>query len=302
MKPHICCYTSQNLEHVRAAPITSRTELGYAELFMEVQPDIAFDFFVDPPARATAQQLRSHDFIADVQPGEFRRRIERAWAQHIAYAMEIQARQPRVFLFSVSVCGSYARLLRWDRSGVVMTRSFDMHEEPDLLCEFLSRFAYASNVQRGHDNTAETATPAEEVIFKDAITDYVRTQLEVAGDSLAHAVSEHYVPGHVMAVHVFVGSGLGPEEVPVERYLVSGAVASPLRLGGRATRAHWAVHASTRRVVFLKDTWRPPREREGTVIAELHAAGVRNIPTLVAHGDVQWRFPRLGEGLSRTSK
>ncbi|KAI0357832.1 hypothetical protein OH77DRAFT_1305388 [Trametes cingulata] len=298
-EPHICCYTSENVHHVRAAPISSRSELGYAELFMQVQPDVAFDFFVDPPPRATAKQLRSHDFITDVPLGDFRRRIERAWSQHIAFAMEVQARQPRVALFSVSICGSHARLLRWDRSGIIITRFFDIHEQPDLLCEFLSRYSYASNLQRGHDNTIETASPEEEFTFRDAITDYVRDQLGISGDALANAVSEHYLPGHVTAVHVFVGGGTQPEEVPVERYLVCRPVASPLRLLGCATRAHWAVHASTRRLVFLKDTWRRPREREGAVIAELQAAGVRNVPTLVAHGDVQYRFPRPDEALSR---
>ncbi|KAI0357831.1 hypothetical protein OH77DRAFT_1305455 [Trametes cingulata] len=300
MKPHICCYTSKNLDYVRSAPISGRAELGYAELFMEVQADIAFDFFVDPIPGATAKELRSHEFVMQLPPGEFRRRVQRAWGQHFAYAVEIQARQPRGFLYSVAICGSYARLLRWDRSGVIVSTSFDYRERPDVLCEFLDRFAFATNMQRGHDVTVDMATSEEEEQFKDVITAHVHDQLGLSGEDLFKAVSEHYQPGHVMGAHVFVQTGGGTEkEVNVERFLISRPVASPLALGGRATRAHWAVHARTGQVVFLKDTWRLPRDREGDILASLHAAGVRNIPTLVAHGDVYWRWPKAEEGLSR---
>lgn len=77
-----------------------------------------------------------------------------------------------------------------------------------------------------------------------------------------------------------------PATPAVERYLVSRPVTSPLQLVGRATRGHWAVHADTERLVFLKDTWRRRGEQEGTVIADLNAAGVRNVPQFVAEGDV----------------
>lgn len=300
MKPHICCFTADNLEHVRHIPPSSRSELGYAELFIEVRPDTAFEYFIDPPATAKRKEWKTHDIVRTFKDNRMRERVERAFGQHIAYAMEIQARQQRVSLLTISLCGSNARFFRWDRGGVVISRAFDVREQPELLCEFLARYACASYTDRGHDQTVEMATSAEEAVFRDVIARHVEDQLNIAGDDLAEAVKEHYQEGHVMAMQVFVKPPGGLDaDVVTDRYLVSRPVVSPLMLGGRATRGYWAVQASTKRMVFLKDTWRLPLEIEGDVITELHNAGVRNIPVLVAHGDVYSRIPTPGEVLSR---
>ncbi|KAL1939424.1 hypothetical protein VTO73DRAFT_9980 [Trametes versicolor] len=283
MKPHICCYTHGNLDTLYNAPTSSRAELGYAELFIEVKPDIALDLFVDPPPDATSKERGTHDFFARFRDDNLKRRAERAFGQHITYALEIQARQHRVHLFSISIAGSYARLLRWDRSGIIVTESFDLLVRPDLLSEFLARFAFASEHERGHDGSMEAASPQEELLFRDVVTKYVQDQLDLADDDLTRAVAEHYQEGCVYAMRV---STKDPATPAVERYLVSRPVTSPLQLVGRATRGHWAVHADTERLVFLKDIWRRRGEQEGTVIADLNAAGVRNVPQFVAQGDV----------------
>ncbi|KAI0364213.1 hypothetical protein BV20DRAFT_956708 [Pilatotrama ljubarskyi] len=293
MKPHVCCYASENLRHVQDAPTSSRTELGYAEFFIEVKPDIALDFFVDPSPEATAEELRSHNLFARFHDEKLKARVDRALGQHIAYAMEIQARQQRVCLFSISMSGSSTRLLRWDRSGIIVTRSFDIRTHPELLCEFLGRFACASRAQRGFDETVEMAVAEEVSLFRDAITAHVRSQ-GLSDADLDKAVTEHYRPNHVMAVHVSVEDDSTDSHVASDRYLVSRPVASPLHLAGRPTRGYWAVHAATKRVVFLKDTWRTPGEREGAVIAKLNAVGVRNVPLFVAHGDVHRRAASSG--------
>ncbi|KAL1939421.1 hypothetical protein VTO73DRAFT_9977, partial [Trametes versicolor] len=204
MKPHICCYTRGNLSNVHDAPPSSRAELGYAELFIEVKADAALDFFVDPPPQATPEHCDSHDFFARFQNEEIKRRAERAFGQHIAYAMEIQARQHRVHLFSISIAGSCARLLRWDRSGIIVTKSFDILTCPHLLCDFLARFAFASDYERGHDGSVAMASPQEELLFRDVVTTYVQDQLDIAGDDLARAVTEHYQQGCVYAMRMLV--------------------------------------------------------------------------------------------------
>ncbi|KAH9846881.1 hypothetical protein C2E23DRAFT_743069 [Lenzites betulinus] len=293
MKPHICCYTRQNVERVRETPISARAELGYAELFFEVKPDIALDVFADPPPDATIETRRSHDFFTHFHVEECKRRAERAFGQHIGYALEIQARQHRTFLFSISMAGSCARFLRWDRSGIIVTESFDIHTFPDLLAEFLARFALATDRERGHDVSVEMASAKEEGLFRDAVTKHVKDQLNVEDDDLTRAATEHYQAGCVYAIHMFVenSTDISSSTTPaVERYLVSRPVTSPLNLVGRTTRGYWAVQASSGRVVFLKDTWRPYREREGSLIAELNAAGVRNIPQFVAEADVHQQY------------
>jgi len=62
---------------------------------------------------------------------------------------------------------------------------------------------------------------------------------------------------------------------------------------GRSTRGYWGVvvkeNMQESEVVFVKDVWRSNVEgveREGDILRRLHEKGVRNIPPLVAHGDV----------------
>ncbi|KAJ8470018.1 hypothetical protein ONZ51_g8608 [Trametes cubensis] len=309
MKPHICCYTVANAQAVQRTPITSRADLGYAELFIEVKPDVFLDFFVDPPSDADAEAIAAHEFVARYDNDKIKARVDRSFGQHIMYTTEIFARQHRAFVFSITMAGSSARLCRWDRSGLIVSRLFDIRERPDLLCEFLARFACASNSQRGHDETVVMATSDEETLFRDAITQHVQAQLGVEGDALAKAIVEHYEPGHVMTMHVHAIDMNNPECVRgTERFLVSRPVTVPLYITGRCTRGYWAVQLETGRVVFMKDTWRLPGDQEGTIINELNAAGVRNVTTVVAHGDVYFRAPpaekkltlgEVGYGLER---
>ncbi|OSD02505.1 hypothetical protein PYCCODRAFT_408431 [Trametes coccinea BRFM310] len=299
MKPHICCYTSEGAASVRRSPLSSRADLGYAELFIEVKPDMSLDYFVDPPLDADAEEIASHDFLAQHEDQRTKLRVDRSFGQHIAYVTEIFARQQRVCLYSVSMSGSHARLCRWDRSGLVITRSFDIRRYPELLCEFLARFACASSSVRGHDSTVNRATSEEEAAFLDAVTKCVQRQLCVEGEELVKAVQEHYAAGHVSVVQVHSADlGKARHATGIERYLISRPVTSPLSVVGRGTRGYWAVQADTGRVVFLKDTWRAPVEQEGCVIARLNTLGVRNVPVVLAHGDVYFEAPAVDKALS----
>ncbi|TFK89719.1 hypothetical protein K466DRAFT_597544 [Polyporus arcularius HHB13444] len=286
MEPHICCYTVANRE---APGLRSRHHLGYAELFIEVKSSPSHDYFVDPPADATQQVRASHEFLAQTQDDAFARRRDRALGQHVSYVTEIFARQYRVFVFSISMSGSRARLFRWDRAGCIVTESFDVRAQPDLMCDFLWRFSKVSASARGHDPTVGVASKKEEALFHASIRTYVETQLQLSdGAELAEAVTEHYVPGHVSAIHV-LAQGSAQE---VHRILVSRPVVSPLNLTGRCTRGFWGIDASSGRVVFLKDTWRSYSGRqEGVVIRELDVQGVRNVPLVLVHGDVPDSIP-----------
>ncbi|GBE84756.1 hypothetical protein SCP_0607360 [Sparassis crispa] len=115
----------------------------------------------------------------------------------------------------------------------------------------------------------------------------VKFQLNLNSQTaLAAAVGEHYRPGIVAAVTMVDNSSVE------HRLLVSQPVSSPISMMGQGTRYYWAVDADSRQVVFLKDTWRwnGKRQMEGEILADLHAAGVPNIPQLMYHGDV--REPR----------
>ncbi|KAL6308497.1 hypothetical protein BKA93DRAFT_516591 [Sparassis latifolia] len=69
-------------------------------------------------------------------------------------ASKVFSRQHRCFFFTVLILGDSARLLRWDRSGVVITEPFWYKRTPHLG-SFLWRFAHLSPVQQGCDSSAE---------------------------------------------------------------------------------------------------------------------------------------------------
>ncbi|RPD62303.1 hypothetical protein L226DRAFT_458441 [Lentinus tigrinus ALCF2SS1-7] len=294
MKPHICCYATENFDAVQRSEPQLRAELGYAEFFIDVKPCPSHDYFADPPVTSTTEGRASHDFIAPADDQEFKKHRERALGQHIAYAIEILSRQYRVAVFSVSVAGSRTRLLRWDRAGCVVTEVFDLREQADLFCEFLWRFSQSTHRRRGHDVTVQVASSDEETLFREAIRAHVQFQLQLdTEESLDNAVRQHYESGHVAAVHV-LAHGCPANAAHVSRFIVSRPVVSSLQLTGRCTRGYWAVDTRTGDVVFLKDTWRayPPVDLEGDTLKRMNDQGVRNIPTIVCHGDVPDYIPQ----------
>ena len=283
---------------VHASDASSRTDFGYAEFFIDVAPSPSYDLFADPPPDADSASRASHEFIVDVP---HRESLEEAFGQHIAYVVEIFARQPRICLYTIYVTGSQARLIRWDRAGCVITESFDIHEHPDILCDFLWRYSLLSPDGRGHDVSVQPATPQEEITFKEAVSDYARTQLADSED-LDMAVRRHYEPGLVFATAILHHNFIASQE-NTRRFIFSRPVVTPLSLVGRGTRGYWAVDALTRQVVFLKDTWRPGHvdEVEGRTLRRLQDLGVRNTPSLVWHGDVHTHIPHMPRQLTGAS-
>ncbi|OSD07056.1 hypothetical protein PYCCODRAFT_1449760 [Trametes coccinea BRFM310] len=282
-KPHICCFAPENLAHVRSAHRGSRAEFGYAELFIQTTPDPEIDFFVDPEPDADEGTLAEHEFIQKRYKA-----IDRAFGLHMSFVAEIFARQHRRCLFTVSLAGSHARLYRWDRSGCVVTRAFDVREDSVTFAEFFWRFSKLSDGDRGHDLTVRLASAEEESLFRETVRAHVALQLGVAGEELDKAILAHYKPGHVTAIRV---DSQPPQQTGNDTFIVSRPVASALSVDGPGTRGYWAVSAATGRIAFLKDTWRrcsrrSPSEVEGDVLLHLNELGVCNIPQFTAHGDV----------------
>ncbi len=286
------------MDIVQKAQQSSRVDFGYAELFVDVAPDPSHDFFVDP---LPADDRDSHEFLARSDDAALKKHRDRAFGQQVAYATEIFARQHRVCVFSIAFSGSHARFIRWDRAGCVVSNSFDIHADPEVLCEFLARFSQADNAIRGHDITVEPASLEQEELFRTAIAEHVRFQLSCEEEVLEKALSEHYQPGHVTVMYVLPHCATASEE-NFRRFLVSRPVASSMNLTGRGTRGWWAVDLSTRQVGFLKDTWRVGDYRyepEGGTLDCMNQCGVRNIPTMVCHGDVPDYIPSEARDFTR---
>ncbi|KAJ3018305.1 hypothetical protein NUW54_g368 [Trametes sanguinea] len=198
--------------------------------------------------------------------------------------------------------------MRWDRSGLIVSETFDIIEQPHYLCQFFWRFSRLSDPARGYDSTVEAASQAEENIFRLSIQAHLLQQitLDPASDAMRGYLNVHYKPGRVTAIRMQpVANGAG---IPVPRkLLISRPICIPLSPSGRCTRTYWAVvvdetdpSAAPRDVWLLKDTWRifdssgardsadgeASDGREGSIMQHLLSKGVPNVPPVVDHWDV----------------
>ncbi len=307
IKPDVSVYADKHLHALDAADSQdAATHVGLIATFIEVKAEI--DFFKDPPSTSTSSKKRrasraQHHFVLDhIKNEKILEIATKALGQNIAYASEVCARQYRHCCYSVSLAGCYARLIRWDRAGAVVTAAFNLHKHPEYLCQFFWYFSQMSDEEQGYDLSLDVATKEEEELFRDTIRAHVESQLSIppGADNHDEAVESeltlHYKPGGVSSI-LLTTPGLSTAERP-RKLLVSQPLISPLTMFGRCTRSYWAVDCSwdadawrfVGRTVFLKDTWRyNTREfdrKEGEVLDALKEADVPNIPDVNLHEDI----------------
>ncbi|KAH8115724.1 hypothetical protein DFH11DRAFT_1702549 [Phellopilus nigrolimitatus] len=298
LRPDICAYDSSSLDvlerELMENPYTSDgkkrkipAHFGYVELFIDVKKNEERDPFVDPLYEDDEGICSETNFFVQHESSKIRKKTEEDIGRIVSYAAEACARQHRMFYFSVSIHGHHARLIRWDRAGAVVSRSFNYRQNPELFCKFLWRFGHANPTQHGYDPTVAVASEKDEEDFKAAISAHVAFQLDVTGDELEEAVGRHYQKERVAKVDVVSGDHRGSPMI--EQYLISRPVMSPSSVAGRSTRGYWAVKVGSLEMAFLKDAWRidvDRMEQEGAILRHLNASGVKNISDLYCHGDV----------------
>ena len=324
MKPDICLYANDHLQHVTVGPKRSKrkkkvedtdvstslkdagdagmptsvqlTDMSYVALFFEIKKSKSLDFFIDPPPGADRSEWRFVLHDRNINSEAYRTGLLNL-GQNVSYAIETCKRQYRECVYSVSMSGSWARLIRWDRAGAIVSDSFNIRKDPKILCEFFWCFSALSDAGRGYDLTVQPAAPEDELLFYNAIEEHVRTQAHTDDiDALEKLVQEHYEKGAVTMIFLLTSESTTTTPT-AERLLVSRPVSIPLSLAGRGTRTYWAVRkdATPHQVVLLKDTWSydipggddgPQLKREGDVLEHLNAMGVRNVPHVVYHQDV----------------
>ena len=192
--------------------------------------------------------------------------------QLIPYATSIDRRQFRVFSFSVVLFGEIGRLLRWDRSGIIFTESFNWYEQQDTLFEFLWRLNHLSDVDRGYDTTVTSVSDDE----ANAALPKLRTYAD-----LEQLKKED--------LRKFLVRDDGTPKGRVKYYITSCATWDSESLFGRSTFGYIGYDMETTNLVYLKDFWRkdlPGIQKEGDVYRELHLAQVSNIARLGLAGDV----------------
>jgi len=250
IKPDICAYTG--VEDGGLVRPLGPTDVARAEIIIEFKWSCADDPFCDPyplpedPSRST--------FLRDNKSGRD------TLGQITSYAAAQLGSQFRTHIYSVLIVKDYARLIRWDRSGAIVTEPIRYNDNA-ALAEFFRRFYKAPPKLRGVDPTV--TVPTDEICL-------TRKCLNLKDD--------------VTLVKMTV-----PANGSVRSYIAPAPKAQPYTPPGRATRGFVAYDLQRRRKVFVKDTWRvdlPDIEREGKTYELMARAQVRNIASCSAAGDI----------------
>ncbi|KZT18033.1 hypothetical protein NEOLEDRAFT_1143908, partial [Neolentinus lepideus HHB14362 ss-1] len=301
LKPDISVYSNITSDH-------DRTSWEHVDLCVELKPSMEDDPFVDSShtgdvaaattlstdatffntieevssSRFTEEELRESETYTQASGHPTPYSLERytdkaiqARGQLVDYANFQWEYQHRAFLFQVIIFKNYARLLRYDRSGVIVSARFKYQETP-YLAQFLSRFSAMSGDQRGKDPTVSIATSEEIALAKSILPqeciDDTRPMLKMTindeSGTKAVIVSKHKFRSHATT--------------------------------GRATRCHVAADIQTGKAVFLKDSWRylvAGMDQEGVISLLLHDRKVENTRMLVRHGHYRIVLDVIGKTL-----
>jgi hypothetical protein len=240
----------------------NRTQLDKDILPWEVKPSSGAEPFSDPPKNASLQELENHNFETDTDAGMLTR------GQIATYLTEISARQHRTHAFLVFMTDTNVRFLRADRTGILVSRSFNYRTNSPLLAEFLWRFSQVSDVIRGLDPTVRPANAEEEALGREKLS--------------------RWAPEEFRAVVVLQVPDIGDER-GFREVIAWGSMSDAHSLTGRATRT-WPVYdLKAENVAFLKDTWRSDLEhldKESSILKELTEAKVRNVPKYICGDDL----------------
>ena len=256
---------------------------------------------IDLPAECKLDDDPFEDSVDTGRP--FGDKRKDASGQALSYVELTYHHQHRTFVFMLIFVGVHCRLLRVDRSGLFVTKRFNV-TTTDYLVEFLWRYVQLSAEDRGYDTTAEYIDPSSRVPNSLAkMMTGLLSQVEKAGEKEEYVVElwknalDKKWPWWKLCV---------PDEVTGKDhwFLVGKPSFQAPGVRGRGTRCYVAVELFIRgkkrdldtKFVHLKDCWRVVADntsgpdldirKEGDTLKKLNDAQVQHVPTLVAHGDM----------------
>ena len=194
-------------------------------------------------------------------------RSEKTLGQICSYATAHMAAQFRSHVFSLLVFPEYARILRWDRAGVIVTGEIDLtgRTGASLLADFFWRYGNMTDPERGHDKNITRVT------FQD-----VETAIPEAIEILDANQNSPFF---------FVEFPDSNEKLLITKPTYMG-IGSPT---GRSTRTFKALSLTTKKLVFLKDTWRvihPGVLPEHDTYELLASKQVSHVATMITYHDI----------------
>ncbi|KAI0660014.1 hypothetical protein C8Q70DRAFT_1063150 [Cubamyces menziesii] len=266
------------------------------------------------------------DDAADGQAESWAESRQKIRGQLLDYMRNVFLYQHRTGLYSLLINGPEFRAMRWDRSGVLVTKATNYPQDPVSLLRILWAFAFLSLAEQGLDPTAILLSPDS--------AEYKRMDLWAKANK---ALDMPYMPGDDLSQFfppstAATGTCDTPQTrpAPTTRFkvnqpstpvfdfvrkkfresLVSNWPRYKLFVGpdgreflvgkpdfdsksmfGRGTRGYIALDLRTGELVWLKDSWRPfyvGVEPEGEYLRTMTADPENRlaVPTVIAHGDV----------------
>jgi hypothetical protein len=189
-------------------------------------------------------------------------------AKFTAYATSHMSAQYRTHIFFVLICEDYARLIRWDRSGAIVTEPIYYNVVPHLF-DFFIRFDHAPPNIQGQDTTVRLANSED---TKDAVKAVKELEELEKSQTPLLAVS---VPN--------------PATGEPLRYIIASPLASPWVPVGCWTRTSIGYDIQRKTSIFMKDSWRLVIEgvpKEGDIYSKFKANAVPNVPHCLNSGDI----------------
>ncbi|EED83780.1 predicted protein [Postia placenta Mad-698-R] len=227
------------------------------------------------------------------------------------YAMHMMRSQPRQFCFIVVVAGCYARILRWDRAGAIVSEAFEFVEDPSIMVTFLYNYMTMTQEERGFD-TSVVAAPRHEIdemiawkvgmVEDGRLSDYHTERFKEAMET-KWPIYKVTIPREDLISAAELGrkvnkagapkdSSQSGSNIPAEDLTL--LIGRPLSMSnsptGRSTIGYVAFDMRGKRLVFMRDSWpldSPLRTTERTVYKDLWQKRVTNIARPISGGIVK---------------
>ena len=192
--------------------------------------------------------------------------------QMTSYVTSHLGSQFRTHTFFILIVHNYARIIRWDRGGAVVTALICFNEECYLF-DFFLRYNYAESHVRGSDSSVR-APETEELHAATRLIDEFRDSGSDQGKAKTFLVVSIPRHGNVN---------------DSDRYIVEAPFATISPPTGRATRMFITYDICRGRRVFIKDSWRIDIigvPKEGNTYMALKAQLVPYIAFCSQSGDI----------------
>ncbi|VDC07238.1 unnamed protein product [Peniophora sp. CBMAI 1063] len=217
-------------------------------------------------------------------------RAHLARGQASTYVLHQFGRQSRTAVTSILILENWARLLRYDHAGVVVSERFDWRaNDGELLAEFLSRLEHGTPQEEGIDDSVGDLSAfggEDSEVVKDA-----RKAMQEFSDGMIAVPITDDAP--LRSVECWDDSQLGDDGLPMSRTLIA---TQPLGLNfsivGRYTVSFIGYDAEKRCAYWVKDSWPindPEFTKEGEIYKRLKDAGVPHLAEIECAGEVRWK-------------